>query len=163
MLTVALCAVIGAVLNRFSGYENIKWLPGRNVYYALVVILALAWAVFGPLWAFLITLSAGLYRAPGWYNSIDMGKNEGTLLGDFAVMYLRGLFFAPIFVVAAIFFGSDHAVAYLVMASLFASFAYVAGNYNFPKSVKDPFITVELLAGAAFGAAVGGVMVAVNG
>jgi hypothetical protein len=163
VLTVALCAVIGAILNRFSGYTNVSWLPGRNVYYALVAILALSWLAFGPLWASLITASAALYRIPGWYDSIDMGTNEGTLFGDFAIMYLRGMFFAPVFVVAGMFYGADHAAAYLVIASLLASFSYVAGNYNMFRKVKDPFIVIELLAGACFGAAVGGVMVAVNG
>jgi len=160
---VVLCTIVGAVLNRFSGFTNIDWLPGRNVYYALLAVLGLSWTFFGPFWAFLITLSAGLYRVPGWYKSLDMGVNEGNLVTDATIMFARGLFFAPLFVYAFFFNGVQYALAYLVFASVAATLAYIAGNYLLRNKVKDPFIYIEALAGAAFGAAVGGVMMAVTG
>lgn len=162
-MIVLVCAVIGAILNRFSGFTNVSWLPGRNVYYSLLALLVLSTIAFGPIWGFLITLSAGCYRLPGWYDSIDMGRNEGSLIQDFAVMFVRGLFFFPVFMIAWLFLPVQHSFAYLVSASLIATFAYVAGNYALRGKVKDPFVYIELIAGAAFGAAVGGLMVAVNG
>lgn len=162
MLVLA-CTVIGAILNRFSGFTNIKWLPGRNVYYALLTLLGISWVVFGPFWAILLTISAGLYRVPGWYKSLDMGVNEGNLATDAAIMFARGLFFAPVFVYAFVFHGAPYALAYLVLASGAATLAYIAGNYLLRNKVSDPFIYIEALAGAAFGAAVGATMMAVIG
>lgn len=162
-MTVIACAIIGAILNRFSGFTNVSWLPGRNVYYSLLVLLLLTVFAFGPIWGVLITLSAGCYRLPGWYDSIDMGRNEGSLAEDFVVMFVRGLFFFPVFAIADILFASTHALAYLVVASLIATFGYVAGNYALRGAVKDPFVYIELVAGAAFGAAIGGMMVSING
>jgi len=157
------CAVLGGILNRFSGFENVAWLPGRNVYYALLAVLGVSWMVFGPFWALLITLSAGLYRIPGWYKSIDMGVNEGSLAVDAAIMFGRGLFFAPLFLYAFFVRGAAPALIYLALASGAATLAYIVGNYFLRNKVRDPFVYIEALAGAAFGAAVGGVMLAVNG
>ena len=145
--------VLGAVLNRFSGYTNISWLPGRNVYYAALALFALSWLWVGPLWAAVILASFGAYRIPGWYTSLDMGTYGDTVLRDFAMMWYRGLWFAPVFVYAFIL-GSPLALVYLLLATTAATLCYLIGNHVVPKITKvDPFWFIEAGAGAAFGVA----------
>lgn len=151
METLLVPAVIGGVLNRFSGYENISWLPGRNVYYAIIALIGISFYLLGWEWAVAIGLGAILYRVPGWYKSIDMGKNEGNIALDMGVMFLRGLCFAPPFLYAT-YLGHPQAMLMLVAASLAATMAYVIGNYVVKG--KDPFWFIEFTAGACFGAAV---------
>lgn len=143
-------AATGAVLNRFSGFTNISWLPGRNVYYAALALLAISWLWVGPLWAAVIFVSFVAYRFPGWYTSLDMGTYGDTVLRDAAVMWLRGLFFIPVFAYAY-FAGSSLAILNLVAATSGATFAYLFGNHVVSKFIKDPFWFIEAAAGASFG------------
>lgn len=154
-----ICALIGAVLNRFSGYTNISWLPGRNVYWAILALTLIAGFAVDWVFAFWLAVSAALYRLPGWYDSIDMGKNEGTLLGDAMVMYLRTLCMVPVFIYGSWSMGVWYAPLVLIVAALLAVLAYVVGNYVVGKFVKDPFWFIESAAGAALGAAVGSMVV----
>jgi len=150
-LSLIIGGVLGAILNRFSGYNNISWLPGRNVYYSALVLFAISWLWVGPLWAAIIFASFALYRIPGWYTSLDMGTYGDSVLRDVIVMWLRGLCFAPVFV-WAYFAGSPLAIAYLVAATSLATLSYLVGNHVLPKFTKvDPFWFIEAGAGAAFG------------
>jgi hypothetical protein len=142
--------VLGAILNRFSGYENISWLPGRNVYYSALALFAISWLWVGPLWGVIIFVSFVAYRFPGWYTSLDMGTYGDTVLRDAAVMWLRGLFFIPVFALTY-FAGAELAFVNLVAATSGATFAYLLGNHVVSKFVKDPFWFIEAAAGASFG------------
>lgn len=141
---------LGAILNRFSGYTNISWLPGRNVYYSALAVFIISWLWVGPLWASIIFVSFALYRIPGWLTSLDMGTYGDTVLRDVAVMLFRGLFFVPVFALAALI-GSTWAIGYLFAATALATLSYLVGNHVLGKYVKDPFWFIEAGAGAAFG------------
>jgi hypothetical protein len=152
-------ALIGGVLNRFSGFTNISWLPGRNVYYAILVATALTFALFGWQWALVMFAGFALYRIPGWYKSLDMGTVGGTLKGDAGIMFLRGLMFAPPFLYAAYLSSDLLPVAVLAAASVGAVVSYIIGNHVLGKFIKvDPFWFIEFFAGASFGAALGFVL-----
>lgn len=158
VFAVVVSAILGGILNRFSGYTNISWLPGRNVYWAILAATLIAGFAVDWVFAVALMISAALYRIPGWYDSIDMGKNEGTLSRDAAVMYIRTLLMFPVFMYAAIYLGAHYAPLALIGAAGAAVFAYIVGNYVVSKWVKDPFWFIEITAGAALGAAVGSVV-----
>lgn len=162
-------ALIGGVLNRFSGYTNISWLPGRNVYYAILALTALVFVVYGWQWALAMFLGAVLYRIPGWYKSLDMGTFGGTLQEDAKIMFLRGLMFAPPFAYAAYLAYTPEnpinaiiAVALLFAASAGAVLSYIIGNHVVGKVMKDPFWFIEFFAGVSFGAAIGYILPVIN-
>ena len=162
---ILVSAVIGGVLNRFAGYTNISWLPGRNVYYAILTHTGLTYLLFGWEWAVAMFLGAALYRIPGWYKSLDMGTYGGSLKQDAIVMFLRGLMFAPPFAYAAYLAYTPEtpinaiiAVALLFVASAGATLSYIIGNHVVGKFMKDPFWFIEFFAGASFGAALGYVL-----
>ena len=145
-------ALIGGVLNRFSGWTD--YLPGRNIYYASLAALALTWYFYGPLLGALVFISFLAYRLPGWYKSLDMGTVSGDFATDFLIMFVRGLFFVPVFAFVAISSGNYVYPALLLTgASFLACLSYMFGNHVLSKHVKDPFWVIEFLAGASFGTA----------
>lgn len=148
--TIALWALAGGVLNRFSGWTD--YLPGRNIYYAALAALGLVWFFYGWLWATLVFVSFLAYRLPGWYTSLDMGTYADSVERDVVVMYLRGLFFVPVFAYAT-YAGNFYALGFLAAASAGATVCYLIGNWPLSKYMKDPFWFIEFGAGACFGAA----------
>jgi hypothetical protein len=152
---ILVCALIGGVINRFSGYNNIGFLPGRNVYYAILVASLLMLNFYGWQWALALFLGFSFYRLPGWYDSLDMGKNEGTLREDANTMLVRGLYFFPTFLFGAVMTGNWLLLALLPAASVAAVLFYIIGNYVVGKFMKDPFWFIEFFVGTSFGAAIG--------
>lgn len=152
-MTFVFWAIAGGVLNRFSGWTD--YLPGRNIYYAALAALAAVWYFYGAVWGGFVFVSFLLYRIPGWYKSLDMGTFGGTLAGDAAVMFLRGLLFAPVFVWSAYMHQDAAPLLWLGLASGGAVLSYVIGNYYVVKIMRDPFWFIEFAAGACFGLAVG--------
>jgi hypothetical protein len=155
MNTVIFSAIIGGILNRFSGYTNIKWLPGRNIYYAIIVLTALTFYFYGYLWALALFAGSVLYRIPGWNKSLDMGTIAGTLTIDATIMFVRGLYFFPPFLYVFQLTGNWWYLALLPAASAGAVVSYVLGNYVVIKYMKDPFWFIEFFAGVSFGIAIG--------
>jgi hypothetical protein len=152
---VLVCALIGGVLNRFSGYENVSFLPGRNVYYSILVASLLMLNFYGWQWALALFLGFVFYRIPGWYDSIDMGKNEGTLREDANTMLVRGLYFFPTFIFGAFITSTWLLLALLPAAAIASVLVYIVGNYVVSKFMKDPFWFIEFFVGVAYGAAIG--------
>jgi hypothetical protein len=152
---VIVCALIGGVLNRFSGYTNIEFLPGRNVYYAIIAASILMLGFYGWQWALALFLGFAFYRLPGWYKSLDMGTYGGTLREDANIMLVRGLYFFPTFVYGAWVANNWLLLALLPVASIGAVLSYIVGNYVVVKFMKDPFWFIEFFAGVSFGAAIG--------
>lgn len=152
-MTLLLWALAGGILNRFSGWAD--YLPGRNIYYAALAALGLVWYFYGATWGCLVFVSFLCYRIPGWYKSLDMGTAGGGLVADATIMYLRGLYFAPVFVWAAFTQVSGWPLAWLCLGSAGAVAAYIIGNYKVSKLMRDPFWFIEFAAGACFGLALG--------
>jgi hypothetical protein len=154
MLTVVLCALIGAVANRFSGWTNQSWIPGRHIYWAALALFLISYFTLGIGWALAVFVSALTYRIPGWYGSLDMGLNEGSLKRDAQVMFACTFRIAPVFIWAA-FRGVWFAPLLLPVAAAGAVAMYVFGNYVGKKFTQDPFRYVEPGVGAVLGAAIG--------
>jgi len=140
---VVLWTLLGGLANRLCGME--RWAPGRNVYWVALGVLALAvW--LQPAAAIPLFLTVLAYRLPGWFGSIDMGRNEDTVLRDFGVMFLRGLCAVPVF-----FFCGPTLVWLVVPAALMAALAYLLVVWRVWDRVKDPYVYAEFAAGASIG------------
>lgn len=55
-------------------------------------ILGTLWYGLAWYWLAALLIAAWIGCLPGWYGSIDMGRNEGTWLRDFVVITIRGAF-----------------------------------------------------------------------
>lgn len=155
MIAVLFSAIVGAVANRFSGWTNQTWIPGRHIYWAALGLFLISWVFVGLGWATAIALSALTYRIPGWYGSIDMGRDKDSLVRDARVMFYNTLRIAPVFAYAMIFHGVWLAPLLLVVGAAGAVAAYIFGNYVGYKLVDDPFRYIEPAVGAVLGAMVG--------
>lgn len=153
MLAVILFALLGAAANRFSGFTNVSWLPGRNIYWAGLFLFLVAWPTIGLGWALAIMVSAFCYRIPGWNHSLDMGTRGDSLRRDARTMFYRTLYMLPVFLYAFAL-GLWIAPILLLVAAAGAVAAYVLGLYG-PQILKDQFNLIEPLAGAVIGAMVG--------
>lgn len=79
ILALIFGAILGAAANRYAGWERgNRYVPAAILWVVLYVTIGLEATVFALAFLF--------WRTIGWYKSIDMGRNEGTLLGDFAKM-----------------------------------------------------------------------------
>ena len=153
MLTVLIFSLLGALANRFSGFTNISWLPGRNIYWAGLLLFLVAWPLIGLGWALAIAVSVFCYRIPSWNKSLDMGTRGDSLRRDARMMFYRTLYMFPVFAYAFVQ-GVWIAPILLVVAAAGAVAAYVGGLYG-PQLLKDQFNIIEPLAGAVIGAMVG--------
>jgi len=145
-------ALIGAALNRFSGFTNIKWLPGRNIYWAALTLLVISSFTLGWQWGLALFIGALTYRIPGWLKALDMGSYGHSIKRDAIVMFFRGLYFAPPFLWGVVL-GANPFVAFtlLGLGSLGATMSYYIGVYYI--KIKDPYIFIESAAGACLGIA----------
>jgi hypothetical protein len=149
-ITLFLGALVGAVANRFSGWTNVSWLPGRNIYYAALAVSGIAYLAFGLDWAIAIGISALTYRIPGWQQALDMGTVGDSLARDAQVMFLNTLRIAPVFVYALV--QGVWAAPLLLIAAAGGTVAiYYLTNYYISKITHDPFRYGEPLVGALLG------------
>lgn len=143
--------LLGALLNRASGMD--RWFPGRNIYAVSLILFAIGWATLGLGWGVALFLSSLCFRLPGWWDAIDMGMNEGTVLKDFGIMWFRGTFMVPVYYYA-VFWAGTHttlaAVALIVSSFLFAM-AYLVDIYGRHIHRQPVGLLSELLGGAAVG------------
>jgi hypothetical protein len=153
-ISLFLCALVGAVANRFSGWKNVEWLPGRNIYYAAVAVFALTYLVFGLFAALAVFVSVLTYRIPGWDHSLDMGTVGDSLARDARVMFWSTLRIAPVFVFA-FFFGVWVAPILLLAAAVGTVAIYYLTNHHIAKLTEDPFRYGEPLIGAWLGVLIG--------
>lgn len=130
-----------------------RWFPGRNIYAVSLILFAIGWATLGLGWGVALFLSALAYRLPGWWDSIDMGMNEGTVLKDFGVMWFRGTYMSPVYIYAAMFtdVSDGLAAAALVGSAFVASAAYLADIRGRHLHRLPVGLLSELGAGAALG------------
>ena len=152
--TLFFCMLVGAVANRFSGWTNVSWLPGRNVYYAAVAVFALTYLTFGLFIALAVFVSVLCYRVPGWDHALDMGTVGDSLARDARVMFMNTLRIAPVFVFA-FFYGVWAAPLLLLAAAGGAVAVYYITNYTLSTMTKDPFRYGEPMIGAILGLTIG--------
>lgn len=154
MLTTFLCALIGAVVNRFSGWTNQSWVPGRHIYWGGLALFLLAYATLDLGWALAVLVSVLCYRIPSWDASLDMGHNGDTVERDARVMFIRTLYLAPMYAYGLLQ-GVWIAPVLLVVGAAGAVACYYLGNHYGPKITRDPIRYVEpavgLILGAMFG------------
>lgn len=155
MLTVFLCALIGAIVNRFSGWTNQSWVPGRHIYWGALGLFLLSYAFLDLGWAILVLVSVLLYRIPGWDTSLDMGTVGDTVERDAKVMFLRTLYLAPMYAYGMFIHGVWAAPLLCIAGAAGAVAFYYLGNHYGPKLTKDPFRYIEPLVGAVLGAMFG--------
>lgn len=116
ILALAAGAALGAAANRYAGWHK------GNRYVPAVILWGVLYLAFG-IEATVFALAFLFWRTIGWHKSIDMGRNEGTLLRDFATMlgitvlplltaavmyptpWLTGLAFVPAATYAAVMWG----------------------------------------------------------
>lgn len=154
MFTVLFSAFVGAVLNRFSGWSNQTWIPGRHIYWAALAAFLITWMLVDIGWAIAVGISALTYRLPGWYGSLDMGTYADSLKRDVQVMFSCTLRIAPVFVWAVIQ-GVFFAPVLLLVAAGGATAMYVLGNLVGSKLTQDPFRYIEPGVGAVLGGIIG--------
>jgi hypothetical protein len=155
MWTVLFCALLGAIANRFSGWTNQSWVPGRHIYWAALALFLISWELLGLGWAAAVAASVLLYRIPGWDHSLDMGTVGDTVHRDATVMFIRTLYLAPMFLYGTLIHGVWIAPVLWVAAAAGAVAIYYLGNHYGPKFTKDPFRFIEPGVGAVIGAMFG--------
>lgn len=147
-----ICMLVGAVLNRFSGWTNVPGLPGRNIYWAALVLFILATATVGLAWGVTLLIAALCYRLPGWFGAIDIGKNEGEVIADARVMFYRTMwFFAPILFYILPWHWNFFGLVVAPLVSIACVMVYYLGNHYLYKFTKDPFRYVEPIVGGLLG------------
>jgi hypothetical protein len=131
-------ALLGAAANRYAGWEKgNRYLPAVILWLALYAVWGFEATVFGLAFLF--------WRSIGWYESIDMGRNEGTLLGDFAKMV--GITLLPLATVAVMY-----PTPWLIGLAFAPAVAYAAVMWGLPWRPEFRHIAVaEIVTGALIG------------
>ena len=154
MFTVFVFALFGAIANRFSGWSNQSWIPGRHIYWAALGLFLISIGTLGLPWAAAIAVSALTYRIPGWYHSLDMGTFADSVERDAKIMFLNTLRIAPVFVYALVV--GVWAAPFLLLAAAGGTVAiYYITNHYLVKYDQDPFRYGEPLVGALLGTLIG--------
>jgi len=146
-----------ALANRFAG-GGLGWgtlskdhggpLGGRPLWYATVWLAAIVVTLLGveALW---VVAAWHLWRTPGWYGAIDMGRDQHSFGRDWAYMGLRVLM--PPGLIAAAVWTLELPVAAAAIAAMFVG---VPSLYALGWAIggRDPVRTAEYLTGALWGA-----------
>lgn len=108
----------------------------RLIAWALPVTLAIwLWTPVTYVWLSAIFIATWLGTILGWWHSLDMGTQDGTLAMDFSFHTLRGLFWTlPVALVTG-FLGLYNLSIALILAGSLCGIAYLAG-YKTPTPVQ---------------------------
>lgn len=140
VLAILAGALVGAASNRYAGWEH------GNRYVPAVIIWVLLYLGFG-FEATVFGLAFLFWRSIGWYTAIDMGRNEGSFLRDFAVMI--GITLLPVASIAVIY-----PTPWVAVFALIPALVYAAVMRLLPWEPKYKHIaTAEIITGALLGAA----------
>jgi len=125
--------------NRYAGME------GGNRY-VWPLINGAFFSVFFGLSSMFIALNFIFWRSFGWYNSVDMGRDAGSFLGDFVIMLcictLLGI--APMFI-------SGH-ILFMPLTGLLVASCYAFSMWVVPYNGKFKNIAIaEWSSGAVYG------------
>lgn len=130
---ILLGALIGALGFRLRGSALFEQWTGRGATTARIVCWAIPIAILSLvnvpiLYAPLIGLAIFLGAIPGWYGSLDLGRDDGHATKDYVIMTVRGLAWTAPAAYVMSMFSIESAVA-LVIAGLMCPLAYTAGWY----------------------------------
>lgn len=157
---ILLGALIGALGFRLRGSALFEQWTGRGATTARVVCWAIPVAILSlvnvpVLYAPLIGLAIFLGAVPGWYGSLDLGRDDGNATKDYVIMTVRGFVWTAPAAYVMSMFSIESAIA-LVIAGLMCPLAYTAGWY-IPSKVnhaRQGAEVGELIFGALVGMAV---------
>lgn len=140
MLAIITGAILGGLGNRYAGWDQgNRYLPAAGFWILLYMCYGFEATVFALAYLF--------WRSIGWYQSIDMGRNEGTWLRDAATMVL--ITFLPALTVMTMY-PKPWLFAWLLAVPVLA---YTAVMRGLPWEPKYKHIAVaEILSGALLGA-----------
>lgn len=130
-------ALIGAIGFRLRGSALFEQWTGRGATTARIVCWAIPMALLAdvPLeWLPLLALAFFLGAIPGWYGSLDLGRDDGQVLKDWAIMTVRGVVWtAP---PAAVMTFIDVPISFeLLFVGLLCPVAYTIG-WNTPSNIN---------------------------
>lgn len=154
-------ALVGGAGFWLRGAAVLQRITGRGATTARIVAWAaplalLCWAVTLLPWWWCVAIGVALWLGclPGWWGSLDMGRNGGSWARDFALHTLRGVVWvAP---VAAVLAAAGAAWWWPLLAGMTCGVAYEIGWRLRPLGdARRPAATEigELIFGAAVGAA----------
>lgn len=147
ILAVLAGGLIGGAANRFAGWEH------GNRYVPAVVLWVLLCLGFG-LQATVFALAFLFWRTIGWHKSIDMGRNEGSFLRDFATMF--GITLLPVASIALMY-----PTWWLAAFAFIPSLSYAAAMWLLPWRPEFRHIAVaEWVTGGLLGMGAVAVVVA---
>ena len=158
---ILLGAIIGAAGFWLRGAAVFQRITGRGATTARIVAWAaplalLCWAVTPLPWWWCVGVAIALWLGclPGWWGSLDLGRNGGSWVRDFALHTLRGVVWvAP---AAAVLAAAGAAWWWPLLAGLACGVAYEIGWRLRPVGgARRPAATEigELVFGAAVGSA----------
>lgn len=154
--------LVGAIGFRLRGDAIFHEVTGRGATTARLVCWAIPMGLLAltvvPWWAsVLVALGFFLGAMPGWYGSLDLGRNEGKVNRDRLVMAARGLAWTILPALVIWQFDIGNAIA-LLIAGFACPLLYELG-YRTPS--KIPYLRQGPEVGEAlFGAAIGLAVVA---
>lgn len=141
MLELVAYAAVGAIGNRYAGMAK------GNRYTPALFFAALLFLLHGPI-GLLPALGFLAWRAVGWSNSIDMGRNDGSVAEDFATMWAISL------IPALALYVVSESLWLAITVPLAIAASYAAAMWLVPWQAKFQHIAIaEVLAGAVLGAA----------
>lgn len=96
MIEVLLGALIGAVGFRLRGSALFEEITGRGITTARIVCWAIPMGLLSLLhvpWQAAILTGLGFYLGSifAWWGCLDLGRDDGRVVRDYIVMFLRGL------------------------------------------------------------------------
>lgn len=142
---------------RIRGWAGFERLTGRGTTTARIVAwaipCAIAWLLLGgaPVEALAIAAAAWIGCLPGWWGSLDLGRQEGTWLRDFALHSARGALWTMPMAVVVWWIGAEW--WWLLIAGAACGLIYEAGYWIAARTRWSGTEWGEAMFGAMIGAA----------
>lgn len=161
MIEALIGALIGAVGFRLRGSALFEQWTGRGATTARIVCWAIPMSIvslFAVPWyaAPLVGIAFFLGAIPGWYGCLDLGRDDGKVLRDYAVMLARGIVWTLPAALVYAWAGATPGMYAVALAGALCPLAYTIGwaiPSTKPNLSQGPELG-EVVFGAMIGAAV---------
>lgn len=145
-MEVLLFVVIYALLNRAAGAGDLFPGIGRSIYLVAPAAGLVAYVLTGSAgFGGVVTLCWAIYRVPGWYKGLDMGRNNGTFFGDWLLMSANHARYAPFFGLLFYFYTEMTfemtfwcTAGVTILAVVLGGLSYVGGHLMWSMTRKSP-------------------------